>query len=53
MILCSDYINDGYNDDVFNEVDEDEFIALIEQLKDDGYTILPNAEDFYYDEISN
>ena len=53
MILCSDYINDGYNDDVFNEVDEDEFIALIEQLKDDGYTILPNAEYFYYDEISN
>lgn len=52
IIIYSDYLENGFEDEYFQYVSEKKFIHLIEQLKEKKYTILRYSEGFYYDEIS-
>ena len=52
MIMGSDHLENGYEDEHIHFVSQDEHIALIEQLKKDGYTMISCAEEFYYMDIN-
>ena len=51
MLIFSDHIENGFEDEHFKFISEDEFIAYIEQLKGEDYKILSCAEEFYYMEL--
>ena len=51
MIMYSDHLENGYEDEYFHFVSQDEHVALVEQLKKDGYTMLSCSEEYYYSEI--
>lgn len=51
MIMYSDYFKNGYEDEYFKYVSEEEFKNLIEELKTKDYTIISFAEELYYSEI--
>ncbi|MBQ3041986.1 MAG: hypothetical protein IJD47_02195 [Clostridia bacterium] len=53
MIVYDCYFHFGTPNEFFQFVEDDKFISLIEQLKADGYQILCNAEQFYYEDIQN
>ena len=53
MIMYSDHLENGYEDERFHFVSQDEYVALVEQLKKDGYTVLSCSEEYYYMEIND
>ena len=53
MIMYSDHLENGYEDEHFHFVSQDEYVALVEQLKKDGYTVLSCSEEYYYMEIND
>ena len=53
MIMYSDHLENGYEDEYFHFVSQDEYVALVEQLKKDGYTMLSCSEEYYYMEIND
>ena len=53
MIMYSDHLKNGYEDERFHFVSQDEYVALVEQLKKDGYTMLSCSEKYYYMEIND
>lgn len=53
MIMYSDHLENGYEDDHFRFVSKKEHLALTSRLKDEGYTLLPCSEDFYYLEAND
>lgn len=53
MIMYSDHLENGYEDAYIHFVSQDAYIALVEQLKADGYTMLPRSEEYYYMTINN
>ena len=46
------HLENGYEDEHFHFVSQDEYVALVEQLKKDGYTVLSCSEEYYYMEIN-
>ena len=52
MIIFSDHLENGFEDDRFKFVTQEEFISLIEQLKTSEYKILSCSEESYYEDIS-
>ena len=48
--MYSDHSENGYEDEHFHFV---EYVALVEQLKKDGYTVLSCSEEYYYMEIND
>ena len=52
MIIFSDHLENGFEDDCFKFVTQEEFISLIEQLKTSEYKILSCSEELYYEDIS-
>lgn len=52
MIMYSDHLENGFEDEYFKFVPEDKYIAIIEQLKDAGYKILSCSERYYYEEVT-
>ena len=53
MIMYSDHLKNGYEDECFHFISQDGYIALVEQLTKDGYTVLSCSEEYYYKEINN
>ena len=53
MIMNTEHLENGFEDEHFKFVIEVDFIELIERLKNDGYNILTCAEKYYYDEIKD
>lgn len=53
MIIHSDYLENGIDDEYFKYVSKEEFVNLIEDLKQNNYKILSWAEEWYYLEINN
>ena len=51
MIIYSDHLENGFQDEHFKFVTQEEHILLIEQLKNSGYQILSCSEEYYYSEI--
>ena len=47
----SDFIENGFEDEHFKFVPREEYIALIEQMKTAGYTLIPCSEEFYYEDV--
>ena len=48
MIIYSDHLENGFQDEYFKFVTQEEHILLIEQLKNSGYQILSCSEEDYY-----
>lgn len=53
MIIHSNHLDNGFEDEYFKFVTQKDYISLIEQLKNNDYQILSCSEDFYYSEISD
>ena len=53
MIMNTDHLENGFEDERFKFVIEVDFIELIERLKNSGYNILSCAEESYYEEIND
>ena len=53
MLIFSDHIENGFEDEHFRFITQDEFIAYIEQLKSKNYKILSCAEEYYYMELED
>ena len=53
MIMHSDHLENGYEDEHFRFVSQDQYVALVEQLKKDSYTVLSCSEEYYYMEIND
>ena len=53
MIIHSDHLENGFEDDKFKYITEEAFIALIEQLKEEEFNILSCSEKWYYLELSD
>lgn len=51
MIAYADLLENGSEDGHFRFVSREEFIAQVEQLKADGYTLIPEAEECYYEDV--
>ena len=51
MIIYSDHLENGFQDEYFKFVTQEEHILLIEQLKNSGYQILSCSEEYYYMDI--
>ena len=52
MIIYSDHLENGYTDEYFKFVNKNEYVALVEQLKKDGYTMLSCSEEYYCAQVS-
>ena len=52
IIIFSSFLNNGFEDEFFKYVSEDELIDLVEQLKGKQYKLLKCSEKYFYDEIS-
>lgn len=52
MIIHSDHLKNGFEDEYFKFITQEEHCSLIEQLKNSGYKILSCSEEFYYMDIS-
>ena len=52
MIIHSEHLENGFEDDRFKYITEEAFIELIEQLKEEEYKILSCSEKWYYMDIS-
>lgn len=52
MIIYSYHLENGFEDEVFKYISEEEFILIVEQLKEKEYTLLSCSEKFYYSEIN-
>ena len=53
IIIYSDHLKNGFEDEHFRFVSRDNYISLVEQLKNDGYTMLSCSEEHYYTEIED
>ena len=53
MIIYSDHLKNGFEDGYFKFIKQEEYVSLIEQLKNSGYQILSCSEEYYYMEISD
>ncbi len=53
MIMNTDHLENGYEDECFKFVTAGGFIELIERIKNDCYNILSCAEEYYYEEIND
>ena len=53
MIIYSDHLENGFEDDYFKFITQEEHVLLIEQLKRSEYQILSCSEEFYYADISD
>ena len=53
MIMNTDHLENGYEDEYFKFVTAGDFIEFIERLKNSGYNILSCAEESYYEEIND
>lgn len=53
MIMNTDHLENGYEDENFKFLQREDFVKQIEQLKSDGYNILSCAEDYYYEELED
>ena len=53
MIMNTDHLKNGYEDECFKFVTDVEFMTLVERLKNGGYNILSCAEEYYYAEIND
>lgn len=53
MIMYSDHLKNGYEDEHIHFVSQAEHISIVEQIKKDGYTMLSCSEEFYYTEIND
>lgn len=53
MIIYSDFLENGFEDEYFKYVYEDEFIKIIENLKEKNYKMLSYSEEWFYLEIAN
>lgn len=51
MILYTDCLENGYEDEFFKFLKDTEFILRVENLKSAGYTALTGDEEYYYCEI--
>ncbi len=51
MIIHSDHLENGFEDEYFKFITQAEYILLIEQLKNSGYQILSCSEEYYYRDI--
>ena len=51
MIIHSDHLENGFEDEYFKFVTQAEHVLLIEQLKNSGYQILSCSEEYYYMDI--
>ncbi len=53
IIIFSDHLENKYEDENFKFVSDEEFIDLIEKLKENNYKILSYSEKSYYSDISD
>ena len=53
MIIRSDHLENGFQDEKFKYITEEAFIDLIEQLKEEEFNILSCDEKWYYMDISD
>lgn len=53
MIRFSDHLENGFEDKYFRFVPESALMELVEQLKNDGYSILSCSEQCYYRDIKD
>ena len=51
MIIYSDHLKNGFEDERFKFVSQKQYIALINELKNAGYRILSCSEEFYYMDV--
>jgi hypothetical protein len=51
MIIYSNHLKNGFEDECFKFITQEEHVSLIEQLKISGYQILSCSEEYYYSEI--
>ena len=51
MIIHSDHLENGFEDEYFKFVTQAEHVLLIEQLKNSGYQILSCSEEYYYNTL--
>ena len=51
MIIHSDHLENGFEDEYFKFITQAEHVLLIEQLKKSGYQILSYSEEYYYMDI--
>jgi|GEM_PF-1462409 hypothetical protein len=52
MIIHSNHLENGFEDEFFKYIKENEFISLIEKLNKGEYKIISCSEEWYYSEIS-
>ena len=52
IIIHSDHLQNGFNDKYIRYIDEDKFIALIEQLKEEGFEVMKYDEYWYEQALS-
>lgn len=53
MIVYSGHLKNGFEDEHFKFVSQEDFIKLIDRLKAEGYNILSCSEDHYYIELED
>ena len=53
MIMYSSHLGNGFEDERFKFVPQEDFIKLIDRLKSEGYSILSCSEDYYYAELED
>ena len=51
MIIYSDHLENGFEDEYFKFIAQAEHVLLIEELKNSGYQILSCSEEYYYMDI--
>ena len=50
IIIHSDHLENGFEDEIFKYITEEEFAKLIEELKE-NYKIISCSEEFYYSDL--
>lgn len=53
MIIFTDRFDVESDDKYFKNVSKEEFINVVDELKNKNYKILPNAEDWFYSDLSD
>ena len=50
MIIYTDFLNNGFENETFKFVSDKEFKSVIQNLENAKYKILPCQEDWYFEE---
>ncbi len=51
MIVHTDYLDNGYSDEMIKYIEDSDFIKLINDLNEEGYKVISYNEEWYYDDV--